>query len=200
MSEFKKYGFEENKLKKADAKKAEGVESVSAVSEFSSARKKRGISAMVPVSMRKKKKFPIVVDIIVAIIMLAIVGGIFVGAYVLLKHYSNDYKGVDVKYTVVCEGDNVNTLASLINEEIYCDVEGNALYFGKVKEINIEKASGVEKVIMTVELGDVKYRDSEGYYVSDERLAVGASFTLRHGEKTFECTVVELAKANKGGK
>lgn len=200
MSDFKKYGVEENKLKKADAKKAESVEPAGAASELSFSRKKRGTFSMVPLSTKKKKRFPIVVDIIVAVVMLAVLGVVLVGAYALLKNYSNDYKGVSVEYTVVCEGKDLNSLVSLTNENIYCDIDGNALYFGRVKEVRIEKNAELQKVIFTLERDGVKYRDGEGYSISDERLAVGATYCLRYEKTSFECTVVELSRAEKGGK
>lgn len=200
MSEFKKYSVDENKLKKADAKKAEPSDPISSVLDPSAIGKKRKASVMVPVSTRKKKRFPLVVDIIVAVLMLAIVGGIFVGAYALLKNYSNDYKGVSVKYTVVCEDKTLSSFTSMINEDVYCDVDGNTLCFGKVKDVRLQTRTGAQAVVLTLELDGVKYRDGEGYFVSDERLAVGVTYTFRHGEYTFSGTVVELSKAQKGGK
>ena len=200
MSEFKKYDSDQINLKRVDAKKADGSDSAVTVSELVSGRKARAGATMTPVSMRKKKKLPIVFDIIVAIAMLALVAALVIGSYMLFKYYSNDYKGVDVKYVVACEGENMSEFALLLNEELYCDVEGNTLYFGKVKEVKLEKGNGSQMIILTLELGGVRYRDTEGYFISDERLAVGASFTFRHGEKTVYGTVVELAKADKGGK
>ena len=200
MSEFKKYNVDENQLKKADAKKAEAVDPVISELDLSSGKKRRKSSVMVPVSARKKTKFPLVVDIIVAVIMLAIVGGVLVGAYALLKNYSNDYKGVNVEYVVVCEGVGLGSFVSLTNEDVYCDVDGNSLYFGKIKEATLHKDAGAQKVLLTLDLEGVKYRSGEGYFVSEERLAVGESYVLRHGEATFECTVVELYKNENGGK
>ena len=194
MSEFNKYDTDENNLKRVDAKKADGVDSAATVSELVSGRKARASAAMTHVSLRKKKKLPIVFDIIVAIVMLALVATLVIGAYMLLKYYSNDYKGVDVKYVVACEGENMSEFALLLNEELYCDVDGNTLYFGKVKEVKLEKGNGSQMLILTLELGGVRYREAEGYFIADERLAVGAEFTFRNGEKTVNGTVVELTK------
>lgn len=200
MSEFKKYEAEENKLKKADAKKASAADPSATVSELVGAKKSRVSAAMTPVSVRKNKKLPVVFDVIVAIVMLALVAGLFVGSYMLFKYYSNDYTGVNVRYTVVYEGENMHTFAALTNEELFCDIDGNSVYMGKVKEVKIEKGDNAQQLILTVELDGVRYKKSEGYFVSDQRLAVGSEFTFRHVEKTFDGTVVELAKADKGGK
>ena len=199
MSEFKKYEADENMLKKADAKKASAADPSATVSELVGAKKSRVSAMMMPVSVRKNKKLPLVFDVIVAVLMLALVAGLIIGAYMLFKYYSNDYTGVNVRYTVVCEGENMHTFASLTNEELFCDVNGSSVYMGKVKEVRIEKGDNAQQLILTVELDGVRYKKSEGYFVSDQRLAVGSGFTFRHVEKTFDGTVVELAKADKGG-
>ncbi|MBE6583437.1 MAG: hypothetical protein E7649_00455 [Ruminococcaceae bacterium] len=200
MSEFKKIDTEEKKLKMADARKMSDADQAGAVSELLSGKKARGNTIMTPIANNKKKKFPIVVDVIVGIAMLAIVAGLLVGAYLLFTHYSNDYEGVGVEYKIVCAGEDLASFATINNGDLYCDVEGNTLYFGKVKSITQEESGGLKMFVLQVAVDGVKYKDGEGYYISSEKLAVGAYFTFRCGEKEIAGTVVELEKSNKGGK
>lgn len=200
MSEFKKYDADQSNLKRADAKKADGADSGVTVAELVGGKRVRASAVMTPVSIRKKKKLPVIFDIIVAVVMLALVAALVIGAYMLFKYYSNDYRGVDVRYVVVCQGEDMSEFALFLNEDLYCDIDGNTLYFGKVKEVKLEKGNDSQLLILTLELSGVRYRETEGYFIADERLAVGAEFSFRNGEKTVDGTVVELAKADKGGK
>jgi len=200
MSEFKNYETEDKQLKRADAKKAGVGDAAESVSDLLGAKKVHGNVTMMPVTNRKRKKTPIVVDIIVGILMLALVAGVIIGAYLLFTYYSGDYSGVDVEYTVICGGEDLASFASLSNGELYCDVEGNALYFGKVQSIKQEEIDGEEMFILKVALDDVRFKDGEGYWVSSERLAVGATYNLRCEKMEIEGTVVGLARVNKGAK
>ena len=89
MSEFKNYDTQEKKLKKADSRKISDTDTMVTVSEITGGKKTRTDAIMMPVASVKKKRFPIVVDVIVAVAMLLIVAAIIVGAYLLFTHYTN---------------------------------------------------------------------------------------------------------------
>lgn len=199
MSEFKNYDTEENKLKMADSRKMKSDEGIG-IPEFSGIKKARGVATMTPVSSKKNKKAPIVVDVIVGIVMLLLVAALLIGAYYVFTYYSNDYKGVSLTYTMMCEDEDLASVVTLNNADVYLDVEGNSLYLGKVKGIKQEDSDGKSAIILEIRIDKVRYRDGEGYTVSSERLAVGETFTLRYGEKYISGTVVDIENMSKGGK
>ena len=199
MAEFKNYDTEEQKLKKADARKMSGEEAAPTVSEMLGGKKTRG-AVMAPISVAKKKGLPIVVDIVVGVVMLALVAAIIVGAYLLFKYYSNEQMGVGVEYTVVCSGDDLASFASLSNGELYVDADGSSLFFGKVKSIKQAGNDDQKQFVIKIKLDGVAYKEGEGYLVSGQRLAVGSELALRCGEMTIEGTVVELVNTSKEAK
>ncbi len=199
MSEFKNFETDEKKLKKADAQKMSSAEESSTAAEMPGTKKNRASTVMMPVSGGKSKRFPLVVDIIVGIVMIAIVAAILVGAYLLFRYYSNDYNGTNINYTIVVNTEeDLSALAPLSHGELYCDVNGNTLYFGKVRSIKQEDSNGVKMFVLEIGLENVRYRDGEGYCVETERIAVGTDLTLRCGEKEINGTVVEIVKAQNG--
>ncbi len=195
MSDLKNYDSKDNKLKNADATKMSNTDETNSVAEVLGVKKGRA-GAMMPVASNKRKRFPIAVDIIVGVLMIAAVVALIIGAYMLFKFYSDDYRGTDISYTVVCPEDDLSYFSDMSNSEIYCDIAGSSLYFGKVKSIKQEG----ESIVLEIGLENVKFRDGNGYTVGSKRLAVGSELTLRCGEKTIQGTVVELAKAQNGVK
>lgn len=202
MSEFKKRGLDErdSNLKRADQKKSHGsadAGSSQATDLFGS--KKLADKGMVGSNIKVKKKLPLVVDIIVGILMLAIVCGVIVGSYMLFRYYTNDYETRNVTYTVVFSVDeDIKKCAAMKNGELFLDEEGNSVYFGKIREVLLpENADTAGEVVLIVN-ASVKYRSGEGYFIGDSRMAVGSVFTLRHVESSYTVTVVDIYEA--GGK
>lgn len=140
-------------------------------------------------SVKVKKKLPVAVDIIAGMLMLVLVLAVIIGSYLLFRYYSNDYDGVDVEYQItVSVLDDPNTYKSLEGGELFMDITGNSVYFGKIAKVEAFKDPGDKsgsnggKVVLTVE-ASVKHRDGEGYSVGDSRLAVGSKYAaLRCGE------------------
>ena len=204
MAEIKEY-FADKKdqsFKKADSQKAIKDSSASAGlrAELFGGRKipERAMDSNIKV----KKKLPIVVDIISGILMLVLVCTVIIGSYLLFRYYSNDYDGVDVQYKVSFDvGSEINTYHALKDGELFMDVTGNSVYFGKIVAVDIiedENDGEGGRVILTVK-SNVKYREDEGYSIGDSKLAVGSKYSaLRCGEKNLPTVLVtELALEGK---
>ena len=127
---------------------------------------------MTPVSSKKSKKAPIVVDVIVGIVMLLLVAALLIGAYYVFTYYSNDYKGVSLTYTMMCEDEDLASVVTLNNADVYLDVEGNSLYLGKVKGIKQEDSDGKSAIILEIRIDKVRYRDGEGDLYAEIRREV----------------------------
>jgi hypothetical protein len=199
MSKFKNYDAEDKNLKMADSRKMKSEEGIGGT-DLSGIKRAKGISTMAPLAAKKHNKAPIVVDIIVGTAMILLVVALLVVAYLAFTYYSNDYNGVDIRYTLMCEDEDLASVVSLNNSDVFVDVDGNTLYFGKVKEIKQENSDGKSAIILEIKISDVKFREGEGYTVSSERLAVGKKFTFRYGTKYISGIVVEIENLSKGGK
>ena len=126
-----------------------------------------------------------------------LVCAVIVGSYLLFRYYSNDYDGVDVEYKISFEVDSgIETYQYLNHGELFMDITGNSVYFGKITEVETVQNPGKDsgKVIFTVS-ANVKYRAGEGYSIGDSRLAVGSKYsTLRCGETALrDVLVTDLA-------
>ena len=170
MSENKKHslGEREPNLKRADRKKSHGGSEVgqSHGSELFSG-KKLSDKVLMGSNVKVKKRLPLAVDIIIGILMLALVCAIIVGAYILFRYYANDYETRNVTYTVIFDAEDVKKCASMKDQDLFLDVDGNSVYFGKIKEVLLpENTDGAGQVILTVN-ASVKYRSGEGYFIGD---------------------------------
>ncbi len=178
-------------LKLRDSEKVNG-ESSSDVDEKGRDMLPSAANALKSMKNIKKSKVPVVVDVIVAVLLIALIVGAVFGVQYLLRYYSSDYESVDVtfvfavKKTVLPEGD---TYADMKNDYLLYDVDGNTLGFGRIKSAVYSLES--DMLLLTVEV-NAKYRDREGYSVSDTVLAVGMSYDLRTEKMELRGTVVEL--------
>lgn len=140
-----------------------------------------------------KKRLPVAVDIIAGILMLVLVLAVIIGSYLLFRYYSNDYDGVNVEYKITVKVDSgIDTYYNLKNGELFMDITGNSVYFGKIESVEMVKDLSEDggKVILTVR-ASAKYRDGEGYSIGDSRLAVGSKYTaLRCGEISLSNVLV----------
>ncbi len=188
-------------LKSADAKKtsSQGPQSPNFGSEFFSSKKVSDKNA--GANGLKTRKIPLIIDIIIGVLLIALAGAIIVGSYLLFRYYSNDYSGVKVEYVVVWgNAGEFPDHTQIENKDLYLDVNGNSEYFGNIS--GIEKRDGSssaneDEFLLTVS-STLKYRAGEGYSIGDNRLAVGSEFVLRCEDKLLEVTVVELIKISGG--
>lgn len=206
MSESKNYDVKDSRtdLKSADSEKHDSREgsTQSSVSEVLEEKIKKKISATERKRNANKRKLPVIVDVIVGVLVIAISIGIVAGAFILFRYYSDDYGNEKVEYTVVahCYGDQ-SLYRTMKNKELYMDTEDNTLYFGKIASVDlIENAEGENTLLLTVR-ATVKYKKGTGYSVGDNRIAVGSEYTLRSENISIEGTVIELTRMSEiGGK
>jgi len=203
MADIKNYDPDNGSggLKKADAEKSFGGGSgiPSATSDMIGAK----LGELSDREKRKpRKRLPIIVDVIIAVLMLAIVAGLVVGAYFLFKYYTNEYERLDVEYLLISYvyGD-IEEYRIMKNQELYLDVDGNTLYFGKVTDIEslISNNEQGQTVLMISVSANARYRDDIGYSIGEHRLAVGSEYLLRSGSIFIYGMVVELVENNGSG-
>lgn len=199
MAEINSYTKEEKAqgLKSADSKKTVKDAYAGAGLRSEILGRKKITEKAIGSNVKVKKRLPIVVDVIVGILMLVLVCAVIISSYLLFRYFSNDYEGANVEYKVAFTvTDGIDTYEELVNKELFMDVTGNSVYFGKITAVETvaDPEGNGGKVIFTVK-ASVKHRDGEGYSIGDSRLAVGSKYdTLRSGEVILkDLLVTDLA-------
>ena len=183
-----------NDLKSADSEKAFGTSGQNSMTEVGiKLGEALGASSA---KNRKRKRLPLVLDIVAAVLLVAIVVGVAVGAYQLFRFYTDDYEGVEVEYTFILISERVWEMnyRALRNKELYLDADGNTVYFGTVVSSEIvatEDDPAVGMLTLTVK-ANVKYKADEGYSIAGHRIAVGSEYRLRSETLTIDGAIVEL--------
>lgn len=183
-----------NDLKSADSEKAFGTSGQNSMTEVG-VKLGEALGASSAKSKRRKR-LPLVLDIVAAILLIAIVAGVAVGAFQLFRFYTDDYEGVEVEYTFILVSERVWEMnyRALRNKGLYLDTEDNTVYFGSVvaSEITaLEDDPGVGMLTLTVR-ANVKYKSGEGYSIEGHRIAVGSEYRLRSETLTIDGAIVEL--------
>ena len=199
MSKNKNYDSKQNfDLKSADAHKKEsgaGLQSSpGGVKNF------KMTSGGAPVN--KRKKTPIVADIIAGVLIIAIAIGVVVGTVYMFRYQSNDYGNINIEYQMLIYTDKDESYyAPMKNKSLYVDADDNSIYFGKVTDMEFSTdTKGNDVLILTVS-AQVKHRESDGYSISGSRLAVGCEYTVRSESIAVRGIIVELdTAASEGGK
>ena len=190
MPDIKNYNKNETEkdLKRADAEKSSGA--VSQLAGISLNKARRSEDPGFKVRQTARKRLPIVIDIIIAILFVALFAGAIVGAYYAFRAFAVDFESVNAEYTMLIHTENSADFAGLEEQALYLDVDGSVEFFGKIKSVQAsEKNGGVLMVVSAT----VRYKEGEGYAIGDSRLAVGQEYTLRtQGGKSICGTVVEL--------
>lgn len=188
MPDIKNYDNDNKDLKGADSEKSSGTILQFSGIDLSKARK--GEDNALKGKPTARKRLPIAIDIIVALLFVAIFAGVIVGAYFAFRSFARDYESVNVEYTVLVPSDDESALASVASQSLYMDKDGSVEYFGKVKSAVYSPENGAWLVTVSA---TVSYKDGEGYSVGKNRLAVGQSLSLRTESGTkLSGTVVEL--------
>lgn len=190
MPDIKNYNKNETEkdLKRADAEKSSGTVSQLAGISLSKARKSEdnGFQAI----QTARKRLPIVVDIIIAILFVVIFAGAVVGAYFAFRAFAVDFESVNAEYTMLVITENGADYAGLEEQALYLDIDGSVEFFGKIKSVQASEKNGGVLVVVGA---TVRYKEGEGYSVGDCKLAVGQEYTLRTQYGKSICgTVVEL--------
>ena len=198
MPDIRNYDINDKGLKHADSDKS-GSNNPQPLGALPKVRKS-GNDVVKKIKVARKR-MPIVVDIIIAILLALMIGAVAVGGFYAFRYFTVDYDTVDVEYSVIIsDATGVESLKK--NDSVYSDIDGNTVHFGKIKSIG-EDANG-NKIIVIAHT--VSYKADWGYSIGSEKLAVGCAYALRT-EKGAELsgTVVEFVNktvlnSEKGGK
>ena len=188
MPDIKNYDNNKSDLKGADAEKSSGT--LLQFSGIDLSKGKKGEEAVFSSKRAARKKLPIAIDIIVALLFVALFAGVIVGAYFALTSFSRDYESVNVEYTILIPSADESAYSSVASKPLYMEKNGSVEYFGKVKSAKYSVEDGAWLVTVAA---TVRYKDGEGYSIGQNRLAVGQSLSLRTDSGVAVCgTVVEL--------
>ena len=86
---------------------------------------------------KARRRLPLAVDIIIAVLLLAIAAGIFAGAYYGFRYFTVDYESVTIEYTILVKTDNVKAYSDIVGKHIYKDEDKNTLYMGKITSVDV---------------------------------------------------------------
>lgn len=187
MPEIKNYDKNEKNLKGADSEKSSGTVLQFSGIDLGKAKKTDGNALTGKQSARKR--LPIVVDIIIALLFVALFGGLIVGAYYAFRSFAVDFESVNVEYTMLVSAD-ADELSAVADQLLYMDVNDSVEYFGKIKSATYSKENGAWLVTVSA---TAKYKDGDGYTLGHKRLAVGQSLSLRtENGRAISGTIVEL--------
>lgn len=200
MPDTKKYDIEnkDENLKMADAEKSDSSGKIpEKVHDLLGERLIGDMTGGKSVKEKRKKRVSLVLDIIVAVLLLAIVVGAVFGSYYLFRIYSNDYDTASIKYTFAFTYVGGGDPMVMPGQELYYTSGGNSYYFGRIISAEKIELDGADEnaYAFTVSV-DAKYRADAGYSVNNFRLAVGSEYTLRSNMTYIKGTIVELTRAN----
>lgn len=187
-----KFADSEKSADTLDAKKSVGADFLKRESKL--AEKGRGNVTDI---FKKKNKFPLALDIIIAVLAIALVAGAIFGAYFTFVYFSDDSDTATVEYTLLAERDESGVVAK--GKDIYIDSGSNSYYIGSIVDIkeNVSvENSDKEYVAIRVRV-DLEYRAKEGYSTHDIKIAVGGDLTVRTDTKTYSGTVIEFVRIEK---
>ena len=151
---------------------------------------------------KKKKKFPLALDIIIAVLAIAIVAGAILGAYFAFVYFADDSEEMTVEYVILAKKNSSTNINK--GNDVYFDNEGKTYYFGNVIDISddvgvngVSNPLGitVESMLVTVR-ATVNYRNDDGYSINEQKIAVGKDITFRAGQNSYSGTIVELNKVS----
>ncbi len=143
----------------------------------------------------QKRSVPLALDIIVSLVIILIVAALVVGAYFVFKNYTGSYKDVNIQYTLLISNtDEISNPDALKDKDIYLDCDANTYYFGKITNATVIKgADGKKQITLDVSVSS-KYRKGEGFSIEENRIAVGAQYSLRIEEDGFDAAIVEISR------
>ena len=151
---------------------------------------------------KKKKKFPLALDIIIAILAIAIVAGAIFGAYFAFVYFADDSEEITVEYVILAKKTNSSNITK--GNDVYFDKESKAYYFGNVVDVSydvdvtgVSNPLGIQVEYMLVSVrATVNYRNDDGYSINEQKIAVGKDITFRAGQNSYSGTIVELNKVS----
>lgn len=146
---------------------------------------------------KKKNKFPLALDIIIAVLAVALVAGAVLGAYYAFVYFSDDSYSATVEYTLLTKKNESGIVSK--GKDVYMDVGSDTYYLGSIVDVedNVTVEGSQEQYIGVRVRVDLEYRPKEGYSVNDVKIAVGRELTVRTDTKSYSGTIVEFEIADK---
>ena len=150
---------------------------------------------------KKKNRFPLALDIIIAVLAVAIVVGAVFGAYYAFVYFSDDSEEVTIEYLILTSKDDSGAVAK--GKDVYFDSD-KTYYMGSIVDVdaNVDVKGDenpfnvdIDYVVVRVR-ATVEYRSDEGYSIHDEKIAVGKDITLRTDEYVYSGTLVGLSRVS----
>ncbi len=175
-------------LKSADAEKSSG-----AIHQFAGInlnRAKKSDSNGFSTKQVARKRLPVVVDVIIAVLFVAIFLGVIAGAYFAFRAFAVDYENVKVEYVLAVPYDSNVNYMDLDYKNVYYEDDSGMEHFGKIQSTYVSEKNGV--VLVTVS-ATARFKEGSGYSFGDVKLAVGQDYELRtENGGVIKGTVVEL--------
>lgn len=149
---------------------------------------------------KKKNRFPIALDIIIAILTVALIGGAIIGGYYTFVYFSDSSDVVTAEYYILTEYFPESRISK--GNDVYID-DGSKTYFvGSIvdfdKNIEVEGKhdDGEGQPILIRIRATLEYKAQDGYSVYGHKIAVGNEMDIRIGSDTYSGTVVEFNKVS----
>lgn len=190
MPDIKNYDKNESEidLKRADAEKSSGT--MNQLAGIKLNRAKKSDDNVFQTKQVARKRLPVIVDLIIALLFVAMFFGVITGAYFAFRAFAVDYENVRVEYVLLVPYNDGVNYSDLDGKNVYYEDDNGIEHFGKIQSAYLSEEN--EFVLITV-AATARFKEGSGYSLGDIKLAVGQSYELRaeNGVK-LEGTVVEL--------
>lgn len=160
---------------------------------------KKKIRKAPKVKKQRKKGMPIVVDILVVCVFLAVLVGSGWGLYKVTEYFSTRYAPMDITYTLLASDvsaelafDEDGKCVVLPDSDVYALQDGQSVPVGQVLSVSTEQQDdGTVDVYVVVET-NADYNYALGYFVNQVKIAVGKTYECRFSGLVSDAVIVEL--------
>lgn len=180
-----------------DAQKASGIAPEAAPVPVNEPKKK--IRKAPKVKKPRKKGLPVVVDVLIVVLLLAVIAGAIYGISAAGRYFSTRYAEKQINYTFLLESVDP---ALALDEDMRCVIQSGTLVYlsgeedgsplGKVLGNSLEvNEDGTMDIYVTVRT-TANYNYTLGYFVEQTKIAVGKTYTCRFSGLVSDAVIVEL--------
>ena len=186
----------------ADEQKASSISPEMALITKGETKKK--IHKAPKVKKERKKGMPIVVDILIVCVILAVLAGAAWGFYKVSEYFSTKYAQKEITYTLLVSDvseelalDAQDQCVILPKTDVYALQDGQSLPIGQVLSVKTEmQTDGTVDVYVVVETA-ADYNYKLGYFVNQVKIAVGKTYSCRFCSLLSDAVIVELEVVEK---
>lgn len=181
----------------ADDQKASSIAPETAAAPVVEVKKK--VRKAPKVKKPKKKGIPLIVDILIVVLLLAVVAGAAYGLYSLGKYFSTRYAEMEITYTLLLRDvdpalvlDQEGNCVILPDSNVFLAEQESTHTIGRVLSTSVDvKDDGSTDVLVTVRT-TANYNYTLGYFVEDTKIAVGKEYLCRFSGVMGKALIVEL--------